>query len=78
LLATLIPKGEKMNKLLTIEEAISLLRISKPTIYRLTSQRKIPFIKIGECVRFLETRLMQWIEQQAVEPGKSHEPKRAE
>jgi NitT/TauT family transport system substrate-binding protein len=57
-----------MKKLLTIEEAVDLLQVSKPTIYRLTSQKRIPFIKIGGVVRFDETRLTGWLDGLAVEP----------
>lgn len=61
-----------MTKLLTIDEAAELLQVSKPTLYRFTSQRKIPFIKIGGLVRFCEENLLQWLEEKTVEPGESY------
>jgi len=56
------------NRLLTIEEAVVFLQISKPTLYRLTSQKKIPFYKIGGNVRFSEAHLLAWLEKHAVMP----------
>ncbi|MBI9096371.1 MAG: helix-turn-helix domain-containing protein [Sphaerochaeta sp.] len=57
-----------MNKLLTVEEAMTFLQISKPTIYRLTSKKRIPFFKIGGSVRFSETQLLTWLEKHGVMP----------
>lgn len=62
-----------MKKLLTLEEAVEILQISKPTMYRLTSQKRIPHIKVGGSVRFLESRLIEWLESNAVEPGGTYE-----
>ncbi|PKL28566.1 MAG: DNA-binding protein [Spirochaetae bacterium HGW-Spirochaetae-2] len=61
-----------MTKLLTLDEAVALLQVSKPTLYRLTSQRKIPFIKIGGSIRFNEVKLIQWIDERTVVPGESY------
>ncbi len=65
-----------MNKLLTLDEAVDLLQVSKPTLYRFTSQRKIPFIKIGGLIRFSEVKLLQWLEEMTVVPGESYERKK--
>jgi excisionase family DNA binding protein len=61
-----------MTKLLTLDEAVALLQVSKPTLYRFTSQRKIPFIKIGGSIRFNEVKLVQWLEEQTIVPGESY------
>ena len=45
LLKTQQPESQTPGKLLTISEAARYLNLSKPTIYRLTSQRQIPFSK---------------------------------
>ncbi|MDD4572760.1 MAG: helix-turn-helix domain-containing protein [Sphaerochaeta sp.] len=66
-----------MNKLLTVEEAIKFLQVSKPTIYRLTSKKKIPFFKIGCSVRFSETHLLAWLEKHGVMPREGVENDRA-
>ena len=61
-----------MTQLLTIDEAINLLQISKPTMYRLTSQKRIPFVKVGGSVRFSEARLTEWLEKLTIVPGESY------
>lgn len=61
-----------MIKLLTLEEARELLQVSKTTLYRLTQQQRIPFIKIGGSIRFNEVKLIQWIDERTVVPGESY------
>lgn len=38
--------------LLRIDQVASLLGVSKRTITNLAARRKIPFVKIGRCLRF--------------------------
>lgn len=57
-----------MTQVLAVKEAMMFLQISKPTIYRLTSKKKIPFFKIGGSVRFRETHLLTWLEKHGVMP----------
>ncbi len=61
-------------KLLTIQEASDLLKLSVPTLYRLTSQKRIPFYKVGGKLLFDSERLTNWLAGFAVEPvrGMSH------
>ena len=66
-----------MNRLLTVEEAMQFLQVSKPTIYRLTSQKKIPFYKIGGSVRFSETHLLAWLESKGVMPKEVENERKA-
>lgn len=60
--------------LLTIQEASDLLKLSVSTIYRLTSQKRIPFYKVGGKVLFDSEKLTAWLTGFAVEPvrGMSH------
>jgi excisionase family DNA binding protein len=53
--------------LLNIDEASERLSISKPALYRFTSQRRIPFYKIGKRVLFTEEKLQEWIDQHYVD-----------
>lgn len=55
-----------MSKLLTIDEASEYLGISKMTLYRWVSARKVGFIKVGRLVRFKQAHLDRWIEQHTV------------
>ena len=49
--------------LITIEEAASFLNLSKPTIYRLVSERNIPHNKKGKRLYFSKERLTEWVEE---------------
>jgi len=70
-------EGEGMTKLLSVEEAMELLQISKPTMYRLTSKKKIPFYKIGGIVRFNEAHLMEWLESKGIKPEGGEDVRKA-
>ncbi|KRQ15362.1 helix-turn-helix domain-containing protein [Bradyrhizobium manausense] len=48
-------------ELLTIKEAAHILRISVPSLRRLQSDRHIPFIKIGGCVRFDKKDIIDYL-----------------
>ena len=51
------------NRLMIIDEAAALLSLSKASIYRLVSERKIPFHKNNGSGKlyFLENELINWI-----------------
>jgi excisionase family DNA binding protein len=49
------------NKLITPEELASLLRMSKPSVYRLIEKRKIPFYKISGSLRFKLSEIERYI-----------------
>jgi excisionase family DNA binding protein len=53
--------------LLNMDEVCERLSISKSTLYRLTSERRIPFYKIGGRVLFSEEILQEWIEKRRVD-----------
>lgn len=53
--------------LLTPLQSAIYLSISKPTLYRLVSQRKIKFYKIGGSLKFKRKDLEQYIEGCSVE-----------
>ncbi len=54
-----------MQELLTIPETAKVLKISTSSLYRLTSQRKIPFIKIGSRVIFQPDKIQACLEDRA-------------
>ncbi|KAB2915150.1 MAG: helix-turn-helix domain-containing protein [Bacteroidetes bacterium] len=47
---------------LTVEEAMDYLNLSKSRLYRLTSQRGIPFIKRGQGILFNKPDLDKWLQ----------------
>jgi len=63
-------KGIMSDKLLlSIQEASAALGISISTLYRLTSRRRIPFVKIGARCCFQPAQLEAWIQEHAIQPA---------
>jgi len=56
-----------MDRLLTIDEVSSLLGLSRKTIYGYTSSKQIPYLKIGNSVRFKESDIEKWAESKRVD-----------
>jgi len=54
------------KQLMTIQEAALYLGLSVHTLYAWTSQRKIPFVKLGNRVRFDVEQLNRWIDKNRV------------
>lgn len=51
-----------MEKLLTKEDILEMLKIKKSTLYCWVHQKKIPFIKLGRrTLRFRESEILEWI-----------------
>lgn len=48
---------------LTVEELSKYLKLAKPTLYFLTSNRKIPFIKRGKRILFERVSVIKWLEE---------------
>ena len=57
-----------MDKLLSITELSEILGITRSTIYKLVSAKKIPYLKIGARVLFDEECLKEWTKSKAIEP----------
>jgi len=55
------------DRLLDIREASKMLRLSIPTIYKLSCERKIPVVKLNSRLLFSEKRLEEWIREHFVE-----------
>jgi excisionase family DNA binding protein len=55
-------------KLYRLDQAAKILNISKATAYRLIEERKIPFYKIRGSVRVAEKDILEYLEQNRVEP----------
>ncbi|HBG49951.1 MAG TPA: hypothetical protein DDW90_10720 [Cyanobacteria bacterium UBA9971] len=52
-----------MEKLLNIAETAEILNIKTPTIYRWVHERKIPFVKMGNKLRFKQNEIINFIEE---------------
>ena len=57
-----------MEKLLSIREAVDVLGLKRPTIYKYVSQKSIPYVKIGTRVLFDPKDLKEWIGTQKIKP----------
>jgi len=53
-----------MEELLTLEELASYLKISKPTLYKMVENGKIPALKIANRWRFKKDDINRWVEKQ--------------
>lgn len=47
----------------TVADLARELKISARHVYRLTSENKIPFAKIGRTVRFSPEQIMEWLKR---------------
>jgi excisionase family DNA binding protein len=54
-------------ELLTIAEAAKALGVSASGMRRLQQERRIPFFKVGRCVRFARSDLAAYLAQRRVE-----------
>jgi len=52
---------------LTIDDLSHLFSISKTSVYRLISQRKLPFYKIGGLVRFKKNEVLEYVEKKCTQ-----------
>lgn len=53
----------QQNEFLDISEASNFLKMAKQTLYGLTSNRKIPFIKKGKKVYFNKAEVITWLNE---------------
>jgi excisionase family DNA binding protein len=53
-------------ELLTIAEVAELLKISVPSVRRLQQQRRVPFYKVGGCLRFSRNDIVEYLLQRRV------------
>lgn len=54
---------KKEEKLLTTNEAIKFLRVSKPTLHRWKTAGAIPHVRIGGTIRYKESDLRRVLEK---------------
>ena len=49
------------DEIMTIEDASEFIRLAKPTVYALVSNRQIPFSKKGKRLYFRRSELERWV-----------------
>ncbi|MGI6379097.1 MAG: helix-turn-helix domain-containing protein [Patescibacteria group bacterium] len=57
-----------VKKLITPEDLMKLLNISKSSVYRLVDKRSIPFYKIGGNLRFSISDIEGYLNKVKIEP----------
>jgi excisionase family DNA binding protein len=50
-----------LESLLTIDTLMSLLGVSRPTVYTLMEQESLPYIKMGRSLRFRPSAIHTWL-----------------
>lgn len=56
------------DTLLTIKEVARKIKKPVKTIYSYTSQRQIPYYKVGKSLLFSELKINAWLETKAIDP----------
>jgi len=56
------------GRLFCINEAAAYTGLAKDTLYKMVSQRRITYIKLGGALRFDPVQLDQWIKESTVMP----------
>jgi excisionase family DNA binding protein len=56
------------RKLLTVKEVSAYTGLAPDTIYKMVSQKRIPFTRVGRLVKFEQAALDAWLKQQTVMP----------
>ncbi len=55
--------NDKLQPLLTVEETLKMLKISRPTLYNLMNNKKIDIVRIEGRVLFTELAINEYIER---------------
>jgi excisionase family DNA binding protein len=55
-------------KLITVKEVSAITGLAPDTIYKMISQRRIPFTRVGRLVKFDQATLDAWLKQHTVMP----------
>jgi excisionase family DNA binding protein len=55
-------RGVEIRDLLTVDEVAEFLRLTAKGIYSLVEQRRIPFIKVSNRLRFARADVLAWLE----------------
>ncbi len=56
----------EIEKLLTVQDISSLLRVPKSYVYWLTHQKKIPHMKINGHLRFRQSDIDEWLSDKEI------------
>lgn len=51
------------NQLMTVEDLAEYLRVKKSWVYQKVHARELPFIKVGNKLRFSKVEIKEWLEK---------------
>ena len=58
---------ETHEELLTVQDIVKNLRVSKDTVYNWINKAGLPVIRIGRVIRIRKVELDKWIEEQSAQ-----------
>ena len=61
-----LKKVPELRRLITVKEASQYLSLSTDTVYRMASQKKLPYLKIGDRVLLDVRALDRWIDRHMI------------
>jgi len=64
-------KIPELKRLITAKEASQYLSLSIETIYRMASQKKLPYLKVGDRILFDLKTLDKWIDKRLIKEKES-------
>ena len=56
-------KAKPTDELMDVDQASKFLHLAKQTLYGLTSERLIPYLKRGKRIYFKKEELLNWVNQ---------------
>ena len=59
--------SSELPELWNADRLAGYLGVSKHYVYRLTSEHRIRFVRVGKCLRFRPEDVAAWLESQAVD-----------
>ncbi len=62
------PYNKKQARLMDVSQAATYTGVSVHTLYKMVSQRRIPYVKVGRLVKFDVELLDKWLRQHTVMP----------
>ncbi|MGB3208047.1 MAG: GNAT family N-acetyltransferase [Crinalium sp.] len=66
--------SEKSDDLMSVEEVVEYLEISRPSVYKLTREGKIPYQKVGRHLEFRKEDIYRWRDAKNLERTRQPKP----
>ncbi|MDX2088971.1 MAG: helix-turn-helix domain-containing protein [Kofleriaceae bacterium] len=63
------PVRREPSDVLTFEEAIIFLKVSRSALYRAVARNQVPHRRVGRLVRFSRVALLEWLGSSLTQPS---------